>query len=109
MNLQIIKSVEGKAEYVLLPIEIYHNLKGEIKKALQEEKIQSDYVPFDPADYVDNPVALARIEAGVTQKELASRMGVTQAYISKIEKQNVVTLKVLKKVKNALAKKIVKK
>ncbi|HHF7345999.1 TPA: helix-turn-helix transcriptional regulator [Legionella feeleii] len=38
--------------------------------------------PGYASDYVDNPVALARIQAGLTQEELASLMGVTQAYIS---------------------------
>ena len=43
-------------------------------------KSHIDYAPFDPADYVDNPIALARIKAGIAQAELAKRMKVTQAY-----------------------------
>ena len=61
-----------------------------------------DYERFDPADYVDNPVALARIQAGITQEDLAKLMGVTQAYVSKIESQNKVTAKLLNKVHVAL-------
>ena len=80
MNLQIIKSVK--------------------------DRNKSDYVFFDPADYVDNPIALARIKAGITQEELAKRMQVSQAYISKIERQDRVTLKLLNKVKAALAKSV---
>lgn len=68
-------------------------------------KSKTDYVTFDPADYVDNPIALARIKAGITQEELAKRMKVTQAYISKIEAQDKVTAKMLQKVKKALEKK----
>lgn len=102
MSLQIIKSMDGKAEYVLLPISIYNVLRHEIKKELKNVKQDDDYVPFDPADYVDNPVALARIKAHLTQKELAKRMNVTQAYISKIERQDKVTVKLLQKVKEAL-------
>lgn len=64
-----------------------------------------DYVAFDLADYVDNPIALARIKAGITQEALAKKMGATQAYISKIEKQDQVTVKLLHKVKMALLKK----
>ena len=41
-----------------------------------------DYIPFDPANYISNPVALARIKAYVSQKELAKRMHVLQAYIN---------------------------
>lgn len=100
MNLQIIKSINGKTEYVLLPIQLYHTLTHEFKKKIKS--IKSDYVSFDPADYVDNPVALARINAGITQKELAKRMRVTQAYISKIENQDRITPKLLKKIKELL-------
>lgn len=64
-----------------------------------------EYVPFNPVDYVDNPIALARIQAGMTQKQLAKRMNVTQAYISKIEAQDKATAKMLQKVKAALEKK----
>jgi ribosome-binding protein aMBF1 (putative translation factor) len=104
MNLQVIKSVDGKDEYILLPMAIYHNLRNEIKEHMKKIHLQSDYVNFDPADYVDNPIALARIKAGITQEELANRMQVTQAYISKIEAQDKVTAKMLHKVKLALEK-----
>lgn len=71
---------------------------------MKKIRSHSDYVAFDPADYVDNPIALARIKAGITQAELAKRMKVTQAYISKIEGQDSVTAKILQKVKAALEK-----
>lgn len=105
MNLQIIKSIDGKAEYVLLPIGVYNALRNQIETKLKKiDKLENDYVHFDPADYVDNPIALARIKAGITQEELARRMQVTQAYISKIEGQKKVTAKLLNKVKEALTK-----
>src|SRR5690348_7891619 len=102
MNLQIIKSVDGKDEYVLLPINIYNGLRDQISERMSKIKNQNEYVAFDPADYVDNPIALARIKAGMTQEELAKRMKVTQAYISKIEAKDKVTTKILQKVKIAL-------
>lgn len=102
MTLQIIKTIDGKAEYVLLPINIYHVLREKIDEALMKKYANEDYVPFELTDYVDNPVALARIEAGITQEALAKRMNVSQAYISKLEAQNQVTTKVLKKVKAAI-------
>ncbi len=104
MNLQTIKSIEGKVEYVLLPIAAYNALSQELIEQLENFHNHEDYEVFDPADYVDNPVALARIEAGMTQKELAERMQVTQAYISKIESQRKLSLKTLKKVKTAIEK-----
>jgi DNA-binding XRE family transcriptional regulator len=102
MTLQIIKSIDGKAEYVLLPVNIYNTLRDEIDKALKKKYSSEDYIPFELTDYVDNPVALARISAGITQEELAKYMSVTQAYISKLEAQSKVTAKVLKKVTVAI-------
>ena len=109
MNLQIIKSPQGKAEYVLLPMRVYHELHDEIQKKLklqsQLKARENEYVLFNPDDYVSNPVALARIKANFTQAELAKRLEVSQAYISKIEKQEKVTPKLLKKIHEALRKK----
>lgn len=106
MTLQTIKSVDGKDEYVLLPITIYKALKEEIEDELAglEAAVAKgeEYVPFVLEDYVDNPVALARVKAHITQKELARRLGVTQAYISKIERQEKVTPELLARVKAAL-------
>lgn len=104
MNLQTIKSMDGKVEYVLLPIATYNALRPEILKQLKHSQDYDNYEAFDPADYIDNPVALARINAGITQEELAKLMHVTQAYISKIENQDKITPKMLAKVKTALAK-----
>jgi ribosome-binding protein aMBF1 (putative translation factor) len=86
----------------LLPISVYHALHEAIDLRLKKSESKNDYVPFELADYVDNPIALARIHAGITQEALAKRMDVSQAYISKIEGQAVVTTKLLSKVKKAL-------
>lgn len=101
MNLQTIKSLDGKVEYILLPVATYNALRHQITEQLKHN--QEDYEIFNPADYVDNPIALARIQAGLTQEELATLMSVTQAYISKIENQEKVTTKMLTKVKQALS------
>lgn len=102
MSLQVIKSVDGNDEYVLLPITIYHVLREQISAHLTHLKNKNQYVSFNPDDYVENPVALARIKAGMTQEELARRMNVSQAYISKIETQQKLTAKMLQKVKLAI-------
>lgn len=104
MSLQIIKSTAGKDEYVLLPIHVFRSLAYEIKEKMQNMEDDNSYVPFNLADYVDNPVAYARIQARLTQEELAKRMRVTQAYISKIESQAKVTPKLMQKVKEALTR-----
>lgn len=102
MNLQVINSTAGKPEYVLLPISIYKTLSTEINHAVSE--LDDTYVPFEIDDYLDNPVAILRIKANLSQNELAEAMGVTQAYISKIENQANVTAKVMTKVQKVLEK-----
>lgn len=106
MTLQKIKSIQGKDEYVLLPMAVYRVLKDQIEKELAAcEANQSDekvYEPFVLEDYVDNPVALARIKAGITQEQLAQFLGVSQAYVSQIERRDTVTNKLLERVRIAI-------
>lgn len=106
MRLQTIKSADGKDEYVLLPVAVYRALKGEIEAALahrsRKGKSDDDFVPFVLEDYVQNPVALARMKAHLKQQELAERLGVSQAYISKIERQDKVTPSLLERVTKAI-------
>ena len=105
MNLQTIKSMDGKVDYILLPVATYHALRHQITEQLKHMQESEDYEVFDPADYIDNPVALARIQAGITQEELAKLMSVTQAYVSKIENQEKVTAKIMQKITTAIAQK----
>jgi DNA-binding XRE family transcriptional regulator len=105
MTLQKIKSIQGKDEYVLLPIAVYRALKDQIEKELAACEANQDdqaYEPFVLEDYVDNPVALARIKVGITQEQLAQRLGVSQAYVSQIERRNNVTSKMLERVRAAI-------
>ena len=106
LSIQVIKSLAGEPEYVLIPIAVYNALREEIEDEIAglEAMTQKDeqYIPFRPEDYVTNPIALARIKAHTTQEQLAERMGVSQAYVSKIERQDRVTVKVLEKVMAAL-------
>ncbi len=101
-NIQVINSLEGKPEYVLIPFRVYTALRKQIDNRIFKGAEQDDYISFELKDYVDNPVALARIKARMTQGQLAQRLGVSQAYISKLEKQTKVTAKVWANVRNAL-------
>ena len=103
-KIQVIQSLSGKPEYVLLPYALYQALRGELERKLSARKTKApaDYQPFRVEDYVDNPVALARIKARVSQSELARRLGVSQAYISKLERQERVTVKMRARVTGAL-------
>jgi ribosome-binding protein aMBF1 (putative translation factor) len=102
MKLQTIQSLDGKDEYVLVPMSVYGVLKETIDDELAALAEGDDYVPFVLGDYVDNPIALARIKAGISQDDLAQRMGVSQGYISKVERQERVTAKLMAKVERAL-------
>ena len=103
LNVQVIQSLEGTPEYVLIPFAVYSALRKQIDDKLAGMKPEKmDYIPFELANYVDNPVALARIKVELTQEELAERMGVTQAYISKLEAQDKITPKMLAKVAGAI-------
>ncbi len=108
MTLQKIKSLDGKDEYVLLPIAVFRAMRGQIEQRLvgrnAARPTNDEYVPFVLEDYVDSPIALARIRAKITQAELARRMDVSQAYVSKLEAQARVSNKVLAKVNSALSR-----
>lgn len=105
MKLQTIKSLGGKPEYVLLLIMVYQALREAIELQLEKAQSESEYELFDAADYIQNPVALTRIKAKLTQQQLADLMGVAQAYISRLESQLQVSPKSLLKVKAAIANK----
>lgn len=100
MTLQIIKSIDGQNEYALVPINIYYQFQKTLEQACSAE----DYLTFDPEDYIENPIALARIKANLTQAQLAKILQVSQAYISKIERQNKISAKLMHRVKLALEK-----
>ena len=82
-----------------------HRLGELLRPYIVSTEQSKDYEVFSPADYIDNPVALARIQAGITQEELARLMNVTQAYVSKIENQKKVTAKMMQEVTKAIAEK----
>lgn len=78
-------------------------LSIEAKRVLADP-VEGELLPFDVARYISNPVKAARIKAELSQDELALRMGVSQAYVSKLEKARKVSPKVIHQVSLALAK-----
>ena len=108
LNLQVIKSLSGKPEFVLIPVSIYQALREQIEDEIAGLEAAGNiggYVSFALEDYLDNPIALARVKADLTQQELAARLSVSQAYISKVEQQKKVTPRLLSKVTAAIGKK----
>ena len=98
MNIQTIQALDGR-QYVLLPLETYAKIKNEIDSLVSD---RDDCTPFVLSDYVDNPVALARIEARLTQEQLASLLSVSQAYISQVENLDHVKPELLERAKLAI-------
>jgi DNA-binding transcriptional regulator YiaG len=78
-------------------------LAAEAKRVLADP-VEGKLVPFDVARYISNPVKAARIKAELSQGALATRMGIGQAYVSKLEKARKVSPKILHQVGLALAK-----
>ncbi len=107
MSIQVVKK-KKKADYVIIPYDEFLTYADEdlidaayIQDILSDPE-EGEIIDFNFSDYVDNPVQLRRLKAGISQKELAKKMGVTQAYISKLERTNLVSAKALKKVNDGL-------
>ena len=96
MSIQVIKKKQ-KADYVIIPYDefiAYANedlIDAAYIQDILSDPVEGEIMDFDFGDYVDNPVHLRRLKAGLTQKELAEKMGVTQAYVSKLEKSDSVS------------------
>ena len=107
MSIQVIKK-KHKADYVIIPYnEFLEYADEDLIDAAYIQEVLSDpidgkIIEFNFEDYVNNPVHLDRLRAGLSQKELAEKMNVSQAYISKLEKMETVSAKALKKVSKSI-------
>lgn len=81
------------------------NLKNINFKEQVEEKLVVDY---DIYKEISNLIIKVRTQAGLTQKELAQKSGLTQSNISNIEKGNKhPTIDSLKKIADATGKRLI--
>lgn len=80
-----------------------HTVQYELQEILSDP-VDGEISDFRFADYTNNLALIARLEAGLTQKELAEKLGVTQAYVSKLELAEKVSVKALKKIAGAINK-----
>ncbi len=82
MSIQVIKKNQ-KADYIIIPYDEF--LSYADRDLIDSTYIQDvlntledgEIIDFSFADFVDNPVLLRRLHAGLTQKELAEKMDVT--------------------------------
>jgi DNA-binding XRE family transcriptional regulator len=91
----------GEPAFAVIPYDEYVALTANLRARPKTK--DDEYVPFVLSDYIKNPVRVARIEAGLTQKELAKLLKVTQGYVSRIESRN---FKVTPALTNRVAKAI---
>ena len=107
MSIQVVKKKQ-RVDYVIIPYDefITYANEGLIEAAYIQDiltnPVDGEIMDFDFGNHVDNPVQLRRLRAGFTQKELAEKLGVTQAYVSKLERAQTVSAKALKKVNDIL-------
>lgn len=99
MSTQIIYDQSGKnPEFAVIPWDEYQRLIH------QDSADDEEFIPFDVADYIDNPIKAMRVKANLTQVQLAKLMDVSQAYIGKIERAgHTPTDKLLKRIEQAIS------
>ncbi len=112
MPVHILKDIHGNPTHVVLPIEEYRDLQKALAshpavteglKRLHDPTLKT-YTMDEVARLVfGNNVRACRERAGLTQEELARRVGCTQSYISQLEQPDArPTLGTLQKVAEAL-------
>jgi len=77
------------------------------KKMLEDPEVRAAYDELGPEYEVAEQLIRARLESGMSQKELAAKIGTRQSNISRMEggQQNV-SIGMLKKVAKGLGKKV---
>jgi ribosome-binding protein aMBF1 (putative translation factor) len=74
-----------------IPFEKRNHLDFEVweKEALKDPLLKAEYDRQQPEFAAIQAIIDARVKKGITQKELAKRMGTTQSAISRLEAGNV--------------------
>ncbi len=78
-----------------------------LKEQIKNPDFKSEYDALEPEFNVIKTIMEARIEVGLTQKQLSEKTGISQADISRIEHGTAnPSLKTLQRIASALGKKI---
>ena len=84
-----------------------HTFNEFLEKQLKDPKIKAEYDALEPEFTVIEAIMRARIETGITQKELAKKTGISQADISRLERGiGNPSLNTLKRIAEALGKRL---
>lgn len=112
---QILKDLYGRNQFVVIPYAVYERLQDRINDELEAQRqavavssAMEDDENFSGAPF-RNPVTLMRMRAGLKQKELAEALGITQAYVSKMENAETVSPRFIGKVREALQRRAIEK
>lgn len=116
MQPQIIRNLQGDEEFCVLPITVYERLKDKINLELEllasassDSFSDEDNSPTSSDSVISNPVTMMRLRAGIKQKDLAEQLGVTQAYVSKIENSDSVSPRFVARVRTAIQARAIEK
>lgn len=76
-----------------------------LEKQLTDPEFKKEYDSLEPEFAIIRAIVDARIETGLTQKELSERTGIAQSDISKLENGNAnPSIRTLKRLANAMGK-----
>lgn len=112
---QIIKDFQGRSQFVVIPHSVYERLKERIDAELDAQRQSvavssaADNEEGFAANPFKNPITLMRMRAGLKQKELAEALGITQAYVSKMENAETVSPRFVGKVRAALQRRAIER
>lgn len=108
-DLQVIKGTDGAPEYVLVPVDLYEDMAEAFaaeRAALADARdTMDDALPMDMIEALlagENPIAVWRKHRGLSQQELADRVGVAQSNIARAEKGGDLRVSTLRAIAGAL-------
>lgn len=82
--------------------------KETLKELMSNKEFKKEYDALEPEFQIIKAMMKARNEKGITQKELSSITGITQADISKLENGTAnPSIKTLQRLANALGKNLI--
>ncbi|MGL4726696.1 MAG: helix-turn-helix domain-containing protein [Scandinavium sp.] len=102
MNIQFIKDEQGNTQYVVVPYHVWFNMMLD-RVPLEEEGEEENWeeIPIEHDEYDDVPIphvvaclmdrddvslqAAWRIYRGLSQQEVADKLGITQSAVSQLE------------------------